>query len=80
MSKIPVTQTIPDENNEREWIYFSETDVRKACQIMKCKSETIEECILQMKGKETDCTTCFVTLVNDLDAECWYESELGADS
>jgi len=57
------------------WLYFKESDVRKACKMAGCDEELIEECVEEMRDKEVDCTTCFMNLISELDLLPVYEDE-----
>ncbi|HDD44202.1 MAG TPA: hypothetical protein ENG63_05005 [Candidatus Desulfofervidus auxilii] len=61
--KLPVTKTY----DEKLWLLYEESDIRKACSI-DCEQEQIEECLELMRVLECDCTTCFMNLCNIIKA------------
>jgi len=72
MSKyLPVTKDYA--NN---WMYFKESDIRKACRLDGCDRKEIEDCIANMRRKSMDCVGCFMRLVTDLGLLPIYEEEI----
>ena len=61
MMKLKVTKTF----DEKYWICFEKEDVIKACKLNNCPDDLIKICIEEMKTGY-DCTSCFITLVNEL--------------
>jgi len=68
-TNIRVTKTIYDDG----WLLFEEADVRKACELEGCSPEMIEGCIESMKAGDDDCSSCYVTLVNEIKAVPEYQ-------
>lgn len=63
-TKIRVTKTI----GGKEWLCFDESDVRKACVLAGCDAEMIAGCIANFREGKDDCVSCYINLINDLDA------------
>jgi hypothetical protein len=61
---LPLTKTI----DGKELLCFLEKDIRKACQIHGCDPEMIEDCIENMREGQEDCTSCYITLINDVNS------------
>jgi len=59
--KLPVTKAL-----DGSWMFYEESDIRKACKLAGCDDEDIEECIELMKNFECDCVSCYLELCNSL--------------
>lgn len=70
-SKIPVTESY----NGDIQLLFDEEDVWKVCELSGCKKDLIEDCIAGMKEGDSECTTCYINLINEVKAEPEYRKK-----